>query len=386
MSEQLALEASWVAELKQQAQIDLSRLGFPTRRDEEWKYTRTDALIKHNFELNTDSSGLTVKHIPDGVVVLPIKEALLSHADLIKPYLGQIMQQTHGFHAQSMALFETGFLIYIPENIQATEALHIVHTPVISGKMQCFRHLVIAEASSALKIIETYESDLEAPYLTNTMTEIMLGAYANVSHLKVQREGAGAFHVGEVAVKQSAHSRFESHSLSLGAAMARSDTTVEFVEPHASCLMNGVYMLGNQQHIDHHTTVKHAVPDCISDQDYKGILKDRARAVFNGKVLVSSGASKTEAKQYNKNILLSSEADINTKPELQIFTDDVVCAHGATVGQLDEEAMFYLATRGIDKALAHCYLMRAFLADNLDKMVGSGLDNQLNELITQPME
>ncbi|MDF1647080.1 MAG: Fe-S cluster assembly protein SufD [Legionellaceae bacterium] len=386
MSEQLVIETPWVLELQQQAHQDLLRLGLPTRRDEEWKYTSTDALSKHGFELNTSGSGLTVDNIPDGVLVLPIKDALLSHADLIKPYLGQIMSQTHGFHAQNMALFNAGFLIYVPEGCQAVEPLHIMHQPVVGEQMQCIRHLVIAEASSSLQMIETYQSDLEAPYFTNIMTEVVLGAHAKVSHFKVQREGAQAFHVGEIAAQQSAHSRFESHSLSLGALWARSDTTVEFTEPHASCLMNGIYKPCNRQHIDHHTTVKHMVPDCLSEQDYKGILSDRARAVFNGKVLVSSGASKTEAKQYNKNVLLSSEAEVNTKPELQIFTDDVVCAHGATVGQLDEEALFYLATRGIDAELAHHYLMRAFLADNLNQMAVFGLEKQLNELIMQPME
>ncbi|MDX2345330.1 MAG: Fe-S cluster assembly protein SufD [Legionella sp.] len=380
MSEQL------ITELKQKAHADLERLGFPTRRDEDWKYTPTDALFKHNFELNTDASALDISEIPEGLVIVPIKEALQTHADLVAPYLGQIMQQTHGFHAQNMALFDLGFLIYVPDNIQITEPLYITHKSTHAKKMQCIRHLIIAGASSALKIIETYESDLDAPYFVNTMTEILLGADTNISHLKIQREGSSAFHVGEVAVKQLARSRFESHSLSLGALWARSDTVVELAESQASNLMNGIYLPSHQQHIDHHTTVKHMVPDCVSEQDYKGILKDRARAVFNGKVLVLAGASKTEAKQYNKNVLLSSKAEVNTKPELQIFTDDVVCAHGATVGQLDEDALFYLATRGIDASLAHRYLMQAFLVDNLNQMLALGLDNQLKEQITEHME
>ncbi|MDF1677802.1 MAG: Fe-S cluster assembly protein SufD [Legionellaceae bacterium] len=386
MSEQVAFETSWVRQLKEKAETDLERLGFPTRRDEAWKYTPTDALLKHAFTLNTDTSGVRIKHLPEGVLALPMQEALESHADLIKPYLGKILEQTHGFHAQNMAQFNAGFLIYVPEGVKASEPLHIEHTPNVSGGMQCVRHLVIADASSALQCVETYESTLDTPYFTNTITEIMLAEDACVSHLKVQQEGLNAFHVGDVAVKQMARSRFEGHSLSLGAICARSDTTVTFSESHASCLMNGIYMPAKTQHIDHHTTVKHAVPHCVSEQDYKGILNDRARAVFNGKVLVSEGAFKTEAKQYNKNVLLSSDAEVDTKPELQIFADDVTCAHGATVGQLDEDALFYLATRGIDKTLAHQYLMRAFLAKNLEQMTAAGLDNQLSEQITQPME
>ncbi len=386
MSEQVTFEVSWVRELKQKAKADLERLGFPTRRDEAWKYTSTDALLKHEFAVNKDTSGVRIKHLPEGVLVLPMEDALESHADLMKPYFGKILEQTHGFHAQNMAQFNAGFLIHVPAGVKVSTPLHIVHTPNASGSMQCVRHLIIAEASSALKCVETYESTLDAPYFTNTITEIILAEDACVSHLKVQCEGYDAFHVGDVAVKQMARSRFEGHSLSLGAICARSDTTVTFTESHASCFMNGIYMPVKTQHIDHHTTVKHTVPHCVSEQDYKGILNDRARAVFNGKVLVSEGAFKTEAKQYNKNVLLSSDAEVDTKPELQIFADDVTCAHGATVGQLDEEALFYLATRGIDETLAHQYLMRAFLAKNLEQMTASGLDNQLNEQITQPME
>ncbi len=379
MTEETVLEVSWLLQLKEQARKDLERLGFPTRRDEDWKYSSTDALLKHQFEM-AEHTSLTLKHVPEGVKVLPMKEALLSCADLMKPYLGQVMQQTHGFHAQNLACFEAGFFIYVPEHVQCAEPLHIVHTA--TEQMHCIRHLVIAEASSELKLIESYEGASGTPYFTNAMTEVVLGERALVSHLKLQREAEQAFHVGEVAAKQSSHSRFESHSLSLGAQWVRSDTTVEFTEPHASCLMNGIYMPAANQHIDHHTTIKHNVPDCVSEQDYKGILKGRAKAVFNGKVIVPAGAAKTEAKQYNKNVLLSSDAEVNTKPELQIFTDDVVCAHGATVGQLDEEALFYLATRGIEHELAHQYLMRAFLADNIGKMTAFGLDNQLNDLIT----
>jgi Fe-S cluster assembly protein SufD len=378
-----------VKALKETAARNLAARGLPTRQNEDWKYTSTDALSKHAFELSLDASDLSIAHQPEGVLVVPIQEALVSHAELVQPYLGQIMEETHGFHAQNMAFFELGFLIHVPDNVNITAPLCIMHRAKTPGKMQCFRHLVIAGASSALNIIETYDSDLDTAYFTNTMTEISLGADANVSHFKIQREGLNAFHVGEIAVKQSARSRFDSHSLSLGALWARSDTVVTFAEPGASCLMNGIYLPAQQQHIDHHTTVKHIAPDCKSDQDYKGILKDAARAVFNGKVLVSEGASKTEAKQYNKNVLLSSKAEVNTKPELQIFTDDVVCAHGATVGQLDEEALFYLATRGIDSTLAHRYLMKAFLAENINKMNALSLPdelNALNELITQHME
>lgn len=380
MTEKTVLEAAWVLERRKQAQTNLERLGFPTRHDEDWKYTSTEPWLKQQFKPAKKPAKLVLKQVPKGVKVLPMSEALVSCSDLMKPYFGQVMQQTHGFHAQNLACFTAGFLVYVPEHVQCAEPLHIVYNA--SEDMQCIRHLVIAETSSELKLIETYESTESAPYFTNVMTEVVVGERALISHLKIQREAEHAFHVGEVAVNQSAYSRFESHSLSLGAKWARSDTTVAFDGPYASCLMNGIYMPTKDQHIDHHTTMKHNVAHCVSEQDYKGILKDSARAVFNGKVQVAVGAVKTEAKQYNKNMLLSSDAEIDTKPELQILTDDVICAHGATVGQVDEEALFYLATRGIENELAHRYLMRAFLADNLDKMAAFGLDNQPTDLLT----
>ena len=193
----------------------------------------------------------------------------------------------------------------------------------------------------------------------------MLAASAKLTHYKIQRESKAAYHLGHLAVKQSAHSQFASHSLSLGGKLVRSDISMYLQEEHAHCLMNGIYAPSEGQHVDHHTTVNHLVPNCSSEQDYKGILTGRSRAVFNGKVIVAKDAQHTDAKQQNKNLLLSANAEIDTKPQLEIFADDVLCSHGATVGQLDEEALFYLATRGIGRLEASHYLIHAFAQDNL---------------------
>ena len=184
-------------------------------------------------------------------------------------------------------------------------------------------------------------------------------------HYKIQRESKLAYHMGHLAVNQAMDSQLDSHLFSLGGKCVRSDITIGLSEPGAQCLMNGVYVPNDLQHMDHHTLVTHEAPNCRSEQDYKGILNGHSRAVFNGRVVVAKGAQHTQAKQQNKNLLLSIDTEIDTKPQLEIFADDVVCTHGATVGQLDEEAIFYLATRGIGRADATRYLVKAFTVDNL---------------------
>lgn len=382
---------AWLIDLKTQAASDLHKIGFPTRADEDWKYSATDVFSKQALPIASASSFVpdATHAYPAGVLVLPLLEALadLEHADKIKPYLNQIMQQTHGFHAFNTAEFHDGMFVYVPKGVQVDEPIRLLYTQKEAYVTRCLRHLVIAEAGSSLVLVEDYGSELEhAKYYTSVITEVHLASKAHVTHCKIQRESEQAFHVGELSVQQAADSRFESHSVSLGGKWVRSDTVIDFREPGASCLMNGLYTPTDYQHVDHHTIVKHNVPNCISEQDYKGILNGRSRAVFNGKVLVAHGAQKTDAKQYNKNILLSSEAEIDTKPQMEIFADDVVCAHGATVGQLDEEALFYLATRGIEAELAKHYLIQAFLTENIRMIAPAILKERVASLLVQHVE
>ena len=213
----------------------------------------------------------------------------------------------------------------------------------------------------------------------------MLGEKAQCVHYKIQREGKLACHIGHVAVNQLAHSEFASHSFSFGGKLVRSDLSINLLQEYAQCLMNGIYIPNEGQHVDHHTIVNHLLPNCRSKQDYKGILNGHARAVFNGKVVVAKDAQHTDASQQNKNLLLSANAEIDTKPQLEIFADDVLCSHGATVGQLDEEALFYLATRGIDKIEASRYLVHAFTEENLRLIPKQKLAAWVGNLITQQL-
>lgn len=400
----------WLAQLQSKALKTLEQSGFPTRHNEEWKYTSVDALLKQPF-LDADPSSVSmpvasdvpVAHsltihngrvieekrllaaLPKGVLLLPLSVALIEHTELIKPYLGHILQQEHGFHALNTALIHCGMVLYIPKDV-------CVETPIVFNHFQDhplhavhLRHLIIAEQGSQATVIEDYRGIEDCSYFTNTISEIFVGAHAHLTHYKIQRESKKAFHLGHIAVKQAAYSHFASHSLNLGAALARSDISIFLQAEHAHCLMNGIYAPTEGQHVDHHTTVHHLVPNCSSEQDYKGILKGRSKAVFNGKVKVAKDAQHTDAKQQNKNLLLSTNAEINTKPQLEIFADDVVCSHGATVGQLDEEALFYLATRGIDRLEASQYLIHAFAEDNLRLIPNRELANWMSHLLTQQL-
>lgn len=405
----------WLAKMQNSALVDFERIGFPTRKVEDWKYTSVDGFLKQRFVkaaanyatvvpankssvvpvscnnidvmngmvVGTDALAAT---LPAGMLILPLAQAVKAHVDKVKPWLGQILKQEHAFHALNTAMLQCGLFIYLPAGIRLTEPLLLSHWQDQTQQATYIRHLVIAEAGSSATIIEDYQGEASTEYFTNTITEVYAAANSNITHYKIQRESKLASHVGHLAVKQAAGSQFDSHSFSFGGKLVRSDITFTLAEPHARCSMNGLYAPGDGQHMDHHTLVTHAVPDCSSAQDYKGILTGKSRAVFNGKVIVAKDAQHTEAKQQNKNLLLSADAEIDTKPQLDIFADDVVCTHGATVGQLDEEALFYLATRGIDRAEATHYLIQAFAAENVRAITDVNLAMWLGKLLNEQIE
>ena len=400
----------FLADMQEKALGDFKSRAFPTRHDEDWKYTRMDGFLQERFaRLDVEPYGLreftqnapigreiliyngqivlneSVKDLPAGVIVAPLLDALSRHAELITPWLGKLLRPEHGFHALNMAALQTGMLIYLPAGVQLDEPLVLAHWQDQKGGAVHSRHLIIAEEGSKACIMETFHGEESCSYLTNTVTEAYLAPHSRIVHYKIQCESKAAFHIGHIAVLQKQDSQFESHSLSLGGKLVRSDMTFRLQEPKAHCLMNGVYLPTDGQHMDHHTTVHHLVPDCKSNQDYKGILKGKSQAVFNGKIVVGVGAIHTNAQQSNKNLLLSPTAEIDTKPQLEIFADDVVCSHGATVGQLDEDALFYMAARGIDRAEASRYLIQAFAEDNLRLIPHTEMVNWMSELINSQL-
>lgn len=397
----------WLLHLQEKALQEFKREGFPTRHHEDWKYTSVESFLSHRFVFNKDTSlnptpkkrNIPIDHyslpimngifsgatseLPSGVVILPITQALEQMPDKLEPYLGQILKQENAFHSLNTAMPQQGLFIYIPANICLEKPLWLSHWQDKEEQAVNLRHLVVMEAGAQATIIEDYTGSSSICYFTNTITEVSLAPKATLTHYKIQCESKQAYHVGHIAVRQAMKSQFNSHALALGGKWVRSDITIDLIEPGADCLMNGIYVPNEEQHIDHHTLVAHRAPDCQSAQNYKGILNGKSRAVFNGRVVVAEGAQHTKATQQNKNLLLSAHAEIDTKPQLEIFADDVTCTHGATVGQLDDEALFYLATRGIAREEASHYLINAFINENIklfaNEKLATWIGNLLNE-------
>lgn len=389
----------WLAAMQNRGLIDFKCLGFPSRHQEEWKYTRTDEFLQHVFVRPLGRTAFSVKQgtspsqlslldaekmlSTHGIIIKPLQQACEEHPDLIQDHMGQVLQHQHGFQALNTAMLRDGLFIYVPPQVHLDTPIYIAHEQIGDHQASYLRHLIIADTNSRVTVIETYHGESGSCYLTNTVSEISLKAGASVTHYKLQAESNAAYHVGHLAVQQAADSRFESHLLAFGAKWGRSDLTIELAAPNASCLMNGIYAPNNAQHLDQYTVVHHKAPNCRSEQDYKGVLTGYGRAVFNGKIVVEKGAQHTEAKQQNKNLLLSAHAEINTKPQLDIFADDVICTHGATVGQLDDEALFYFSARGIGVDEASRFLIKAFAADNLQRLGDAVFVNWMTDLFNQ---
>lgn len=396
----------WLLTKQQEALQQLSQVGFPTRHDEDWKYTSVDSFVQHRFVAHkpasvsqvvsaqeipiaahrlmiVDGCLTTRPELPSGVIVLPLMEALDTMPEKVTPYLSHILTSEHAFHALNTAMLMNGLFIYVPENTCLAEPLWVSHAQTEVNQAVHLRHLVVVEKGGMASLIEDYSGEAGVCYYTNAVTEVHLAEKASLTHTKVQRESKSAYHVGHLAVRQAAYSQLDSHLFSLGGQWVRSDLTIHLDEAHASCSMNGMYIPFDGQHMDHHTLVRHQAPECQSAQDYKGIISGQARAVFNGRVIVAKDAQHTIAKQQNKNLLLSTNAEIDTKPQLEIFADDVVCTHGATVGQLDEEALFYLATRGIGYEEASRYLMQAFMTNNLRAIPDTKLAAWIGDLFNE---
>lgn len=403
---------SWLQRLKDEALADFTQKGFPTRSHEDWKYTSVDSFLNKRFSLNQTpvkrpetpgaeavpvgqhvrfSNGVLLNAeeiaacMPAGAIVKPWPLALKEHPELVQPYLGQILAHDHGFQALNTAMLQCGLFIYLPENCHLKTPLVLSHWQDQHTQATYIRHVIVAEAQSQATIIEDYHGLDGVDYYTNAITEVSVGQDATINHYKIQREGSLGYHIGHTAARQAKNSDFNSHVLSLGGKLARSDITIALQQEQARCLLNGIYIPVSDQHIDHHTTVYHNLPQCKSIQDYKGILKGKSRAVFNGKVIVAKDAQQSLAEQQNKNLLLSAKAEIDSKPQLEIFADDVTCTHGATVGQLDEEALFYLATRGINREEASRYMIHAFAADNLKRVCIPELADWMKTLLNRQL-
>ena len=402
--------------IRKEALNRFGQLEFPTQKDEEWKYTNISPLLKHNFVPSSKKVSVgkefiksklfdeaehslivfvnghyadehsVLQSLPGGVVAGSLSEAIKNNSPLIEKHFTKYAHhQIDIFTALSTAYTDDGAFIYVPDGKIVKKPVHIIYiTSSDDNKIIVQpRNLFIAGKNSQVTIIEHYVSTGESVYFTNAVTEIVAGENSVVDHIKLQEESINAFHIARMEVKQERNSNFSSHSISIGAQLTRNNFNSRFNDEGSECTLNGLFMIEGNQLFDAHTLIDHAMPHCNSHEHYKGILNDNSRGVFNGKVIVRPDAQKTNAFQENNNILLSSDALVNTKPQLEIFADDVKCSHGATIGQLDEEARFYLKSRGIGEEASRAILLHAFASDVITSIKTESLRNYLEEIITK---
>jgi Fe-S cluster assembly protein SufD len=354
--------APWMRELRESAFQRFSELGFPTTHNEEWRFTNVAPIARAQFI-----------HEP----AVPRITGAPAGADA-ETYLGKLASfRDHAFVALNTAFLQNVALIQVPRGAMVAEPIRIEYTGA-DGAYTAPRTLIVIGADAHCTIVESYSGT--GKYFTNAVTEIVAGDRAVVDYYKVQREDTAAFHVATLQAQLGRSSNFSAHSISLGGALVRNDVGVVLSEGTEATL-NGLYIVNGTQHGDNHTSIDHAKPHGTSHELYKGILDDRSSAVFNGRIIVRKDAQKTDSKQTNKNLVLSDDAVIDTKPELQILADDVRCTHGATIGQLDAESLFYLQSRGIGKQQARSLLTYAFAQDVVDRIQVPDLREQLEKYL-----
>ncbi|MBA2737577.1 MAG: Fe-S cluster assembly protein SufD, partial [Pyrinomonadaceae bacterium] len=378
---------------------------------EEWKYTNVAPIAKENFIIGGDAnltrdkiapfvfdeSRMSVLVFANGSFdksasnlealkdarILSFSEAAADEklAEIFKLKLASLVNyEKNGFTALNTAFVGEGAFVYLPKNTKIDAPIQILYLTE-ENKISHPRVLIVAEAHAEATIIETFARGEESKYLTNAVTEISLADESKIKHYRVQRESHRAFHVSTTAAEVHRGSVYDTTAITLGARLSRHDVELKFNSEGGEAFVDGLYLLGGEQHHDTHSVIKHDVPNCTSHQTYKGILNDRSRGVFNGKVFVAVGASGTDGYQSNKNLLLSNEARVDTKPQLEIFNDDVKCSHGATVGQLEEEELFYLLSRGLNEEMARNLLTYGFAEEIVNKIGVESIKNQLDEAV-----
>jgi Fe-S cluster assembly protein SufD len=404
-------EPAGLTALRRQAIERFAELGFPTLRQEEWRLTNVAPVAQGAFrwpesDPDTLAPGLLGAHIfdaaarlvfvdgrfssrlssvgelPPGTIVASLAEVLAREPERLEPWLARFAKfDRHPFVALNTAFLRDGAFVYVPRGA-VTGPIHLLFLssgdegrPTLSFP----RNLFVAGEGSQTAIVETYAG--EGSYFTAPVTELVAGPGAVIDHYKVQRESLGAFHLSTFQVQGERASVPSSHSISIGGALVRNDVNAVLDGEGIDCILNGLYFGDGRQVVDNHMRVEHAKPHCASHELYKGVLDGKSRAVFNGLIYVHKGAQKTDAKQSNRNLLLSRDAIANSNPQLEIFADDVKCTHGSTVGQLDEDAVFYLRSRGIGAEAARSLLTYAFASDIVERIKVEPVRRDLEEFL-----
>ena len=414
----------WLQSLRAHGMAHFESLGFPTTKNEDWHFTSVATITEGTFRAAmTSKAGVSSEGSTAGMVARAdlqrftfgqrawhtlvfvngeFSENLSSfaglgekvrvsslakamHSGLGRPerHLGKIAAfNQHAFTALNTAFIQDGAFVELQADAVVEQPIHLIFVSEGEGRAVSHpRNLIVAARNSRASIIESYISIRDSCYFTNAVTEISLGEGARIDHYKIQRESEKSFHVGTTQIRQARDSQLHSFSFAVGGLLARTNIYTSLDGDGATCTLNGLYLTDGVQHIDNQTSIEHIAPNCPSHEIYKGVLDGRSHGVFNGKVYVHPEAQKTDGKQSNNNLLLSPTARVDTKPQLEIFADDVKCTHGATVGRLDELAMFYLNSRGIGRETARTLLTYAFAADVLETIELEPMKAELERMV-----
>ena len=409
----VGMELPWLRELRERAFARFCEAGFPTTHDEDWRFTNVSAIARTEFAL---ASGKTLPSqaeiqpftvfgaacqlvfvdgrfsrelssfgtLPKGVSVAGLAEQVGQDPAALEPHLGRYLNiERDAFSALNTAFAEDGAYVHVPRGVvlEAPIALLFVATASDQPLMTHPRNLIVIESEAQATVVEDYVSLGESIAFCNTATELVAGDNAVVSHYMLEREHRAAFNISTLRIQQGRSANVSSHSVLLGGGLVRNNVHPVLAGEGAECLINGLFIGSGRQHLDNYMLVEHASPHCASRQFYNGILDDHAHGVFHGRIIVHKDAQKTDAKQTNRNLLLSDDARIDTKPQLEIYADDVKCTHGATIGQIEENALFYLRSRGIDEISARKLLLLAFANECLDRMAASPAREYVEMLI-----
>lgn len=391
--------------LRQKALEHFAAAGFPTSKDEEWAFTNIAPLTRINFELAAPTTApATLDAYRYGLNGLTFVDGHLAQAQLdalpagvrverlgdvldVNEFLGRAAAtEDAAFTALNTAFLQDGAVVYLPSGAVVEQPIHLLFVSTRANAVSHPRVLVVAEANSQATIVESYVGLADEPYLTNSVGEFFVGPNAALDHYRIQREAAAAFHIAATHVCEERAAQFRSTAITLGGRLTRHHIHTALAGQGVDSTLNGLYIEDGAQHVDNHTLIEHAAPHCQSHEFYKGILGGQATGVFRGKIHVHQAAQKTDAYQANQNLLLSETAQINTKPQLEIYADDVKCSHGATIGQLDADALFYLRSRGIGQREAVRVLTRAFAGEVLDRVRVPALQDQLNRLVDHRLD
>lgn len=398
---QVGADAAWLTELRQQALTRFAQEGWPTNRIEAWHHTSLAALEKNDYELSpvanaselfatckNDEDGYWMAFVngefkaelsnidttQDGVTIESVAKMLANNDSRLEDIYGKADAGASP-EALNLALAQDGAFIRVNESVQVDKPIHLVFITSDDGEQSATftRNFIALEGNAHATVVEHYLSNEKYQGLTNAVTRVWVDHDGNLVHLKLQNQSKQSVHLGAVDVEQEQSSHYESHSLAYGARLARNGIKTSFNGELCHALLNGLYYVDGRRHVDHSTQIHHLKPNCTSHEYYRGIMADRGRGVFSGRIVVHEGADGTDAIQRSDSLLLSKMARADTRPELEIYADDVKCAHGATVGQIDEDSLFYLRSRGLDRKDAFDVLIYAFAAAVLERIQSDSL-------------